>query len=531
MKEQGYSYVPAAISPVYYGGLGIYIKYGKTNTNSIQIVESSPSHYWIKCPDRELFITYRGNFEYHARPLDVNYDQFITCSPFNSTFEDFNQDILMANYSNHLRSDNHDSNTRVDGNRNNSTILMSDSGGFQFYRDYEYINPKNIAKWYNNNTDWGMILDIPVIQSTPMDLVKRAAKVQKYNNEILLNYKNPNVDLINIIHGTTIDGYKRYKGIVETSKIDRICLGGMYRGTIMNSINRIVELILDGKKYKHYHILGVYNLRVLPIFIKMANSGICDFITSDSSSAVQSARTKSYYVLRNFTSGIESLKLGLNSNFSVASVNKHLPCNCCICKAIKYSDILGILPGDIPVRLISMHNMIMQKNYTRMLNDAIHQLSKDEYKSLIKLHLDRYGTDVTLSSNHIKKGKNKRSEEETLTCLDFIDEILENGLKKAQNKYSYYLSENTLLDNDPQSLMDSEVDADGNTINVDSEHYLTRFERIISNYERLRDSNDTNEGKHSKSDKNLKKKSKKSPIFNSNRKKIRKFRKNKAKVA
>ena len=480
---KGYRYVPAAMAFADHGGVGIYIKYGKCNVDGIKVIEQNNQYLWVKAPDREFFIVRNSHYEHHVRPMNCNYDEFIGLSAFHKTFDDFDQDILMNNYASSMQKKNMDTDSIIDGKCNNNIITMTDSGGFQFMRSVDYLNPAKIAEWYNKNTHWGMVLDIPIIPGTELPLFKRAAIVQRSNSQIMLDTKTPHVDLINIVHGYSKDTYNIYRDIVETDDIDRMCLGGIYRGSILASVNNMLEIITKGKQYSHYHILGVYNPRVLPILIKIANSGLCKFITSDSSTAIRSATAKSYHVIRNFISGVERPYIGLSSNIITSSIDKVLPCGCPVCSKLKYVDTMAVLDGIIPTHMLMMHNIYVQKKYTQMLQDSYNQLSREEYRKLVKIHLNRYGQDEDSTANVMRKPKSKGiSEDEVLHCLDFIDEVVDTGLEKARKKYAYYLNENSLVDTfyEPQSIFND----DGEKEEINEGDYSKRFVKILETYEK-----------------------------------------------
>lgn len=418
----GYRFVFAANLYKSFGGYSIYLKYKRGNPGEIVLKDYTSTHAWFICPDREIVIV-RNNQELGAfYPMGESFDEVYD-------FNNFNDEAARAMGIEYAMTNFVHTTGSVKNRRLESTVaeehrihMLSDSGGLQLSRDTTgLIHPKDLITFYNNNVDAGMCLDIPLVVSDSK-ITERAARLQKKNNEIMLKHSE-GVELINIFHGHSVEDRKLYRDIVEDERINRVAIGGLHRQHLLTSVNTIYNTVLGGKKrYKQYHMLGIFGAAYIPLMVKIANSGENPpHITSDSTSHIQSASNKAYHFQWDITS--TSKRLAIGTRATIPNTERHLPCQCAICRVIKYTDILAFGPNRVVLELLALHNGLEMSRYSLQLEEACKQLPPSEYNKLVATQLKRHP--------ELK---------EVMACLDFIDITVKHGQKDAKKKYENSLN-------------------------------------------------------------------------------------------
>lgn len=432
-----YEFIPAAMYPLDHAGLGAYVKYGRPAGllgDQIQVVESSGWHVWMRTPDRELLLVRDGYKHLQIRPLDAGFDEYISFSPFHITNQDMQSKWYMINYFQHMSKGPIADFNLVEKHplRQRQARFLADSGGFQIATGKaEFINPVNIANWYHHNVDVGIALDIPISNANPFFI--EAAQVQKINTNMMftaLAEHGSAVEIMNVYHGRTVDSNKRYHDVVYDPRSRRLCLAGIYFGTVVNAVDMLWRLIDYTKGlYDHYHILGVYNLLLLPALIYMAHAKQLPLLTSDASTHIMSANMRMYHMQRTPEHPVERLVIGTKGekqSKQVLSAYKTLACNCPVCRTLKYYDIFSTLSGATPTFLMAMHNMNEILRYSHMMSEMARQLPFADYRKLVELQL----------ANH-----SKHNRQESLHALDYINEAATNGTQAARKRFSMFLHE------------------------------------------------------------------------------------------
>ena len=419
--EKGYSFVAAGTLYRNFGGYSIYVKYKRGDPHSIRVKQMTDEYVWFVCPDRELVIVRNAQTLGSFYPYGDSFDECYDFNPFNDRAgKAMGLQYIMTNY---VHSPGTTNNRLVSKIPNEDRItVLSDSGGLQLVARKDkslVIDPRELITFYNNNVDAGMVLDVPLAIADSKTTM-RAARIQKRNNELMLRMSK-GVELINIFHGHTDEERARYRDIVENDAIPRVALGGVQFNSLMSAMDIIYSTINSGIHYKQYHVLGVFRAAYLPLLVKIANQGPNPVhITSDSTSHIQSAVNKAYHFQFDITSTSKRLPIG--SRATVPNSNRILPCQCPVCKVIKYTDILGFGDGRHTSELLALHNALEMARYTDQLQEACENLSSKEYNKLVITQMGR--TPVL---------------KEFIHCLEFIELAAENQ-KRAQAKYSSMLN-------------------------------------------------------------------------------------------
>ena len=305
-------FVSAGYQVTEFSNIGIYVKYGKYN--KFEVVSESPYHLHLICPDRQLYI--------HGNTLNESGNPLIKMNNLNGFDEYVDLNIMGKDYADsfvkqymiNFVDSGSESNNVCRKHKSGSTIFC-DSGGFQIAMGRAtIINPIDLVKFYNDNVDLGMVLDIPDYNDGnpfPDEMVSELALIQKRNNEYMLKYKNDKVELINIIHGSTVKQKIDYLKAVHNENINRLALPSVGIPISLRRLNLILELCKNAKKlghYKHFHVLGSFNKGVIFVLAKLAHCKIPEVegieFTMDASSPLQTAVNFTYCKNLNIWEGL-----------------------------------------------------------------------------------------------------------------------------------------------------------------------------------------------------------------------------------
>lgn len=435
VPEYGYSFVAAANLYTNYAGNLMYVKYVKRKEPGVHIKTMGKNHIWYVTPDREIVFV-RDAFANESFCPNESFDLCVDLNTFNDTAaRGLGLEYVMTNYTHDTHCVRTPINRRELPPERKISQLLSDSGGLQVIREQlDFIDPRKLIEFYNNTVDAGMVLDLPLLVRDEK-LAKRAAHVQRRCNEVMLANRKPGVELINIFHGTTVEDRKRYREIVEDTRIERVAIGGLLRMSLVTAVNTIYEL-LQGYRYKQYHALGVFVLPYVVLLVKIANSGEQPpHITSDSTSHIQSSMNAIYmHQLHNYNP-MSRTPIGTNSGV-VHNSHSFLPCTCAMCRNVKYNDIFAFGPNRF-APFLSIHNAIEMARYTSSLQYACRSMTPREYNKYVVHQL-----------------RDARDRHELGMALDFIDIASQDGLKKAQTKYKNHIGKWALPDKQAPSLFD-----------------------------------------------------------------------------
>lgn len=430
------SYVNAG-TPADYRGSAIYIKYGKFD--KFEVLEESTRYLHAICPDRELWICCHGYMEYQ-NPMINDYDEVVDLNLFGENCE---VKQFMINHCDFLNPK-----TYLNKKKGKGSLIFCDSGGFQIATGrVTVVNPINLVKFYNKNADLGMILDIPDYNEGGCfsdEIVQDLADIQKRNTDYMLKYKDDSVELINVIHGGTPEQKFNYLKAVHSDKIHKLAIPSVGIGMDIKRLNFILELLKLAKSlgtYNHFHLLGTFNKGLLLTMAKFANCKIPEIegvnFTTDSSAALMNSSNLSYYKNISIWEGLDKfspnkneriiqIDLGRKSfenNFNKFNEFCELPCQCPVCRAIKYTYVFRYLNGGILRNsLFYYHNCLETEKYVNMLDRFAKNLTWKEYTEMVKRLQDTDDSD-------------------TLLNLKFLHDVEKLGLEKAQEKYKHYLDE------------------------------------------------------------------------------------------
>jgi hypothetical protein len=452
-----YQFVPAGIFPKAEGSCGIYVKHHPLKDVVPHIISYHPSYTHIDTPDRELLIVADAGHNNNIRPLDQNFDSFISLSPTHLTASDTGLKWCMTNYIQNV-STKYDHNFMDTFRRlpedTNRVKILSDSGGFQLGRgNISFIDPERLAVWYHHNSDIGMSLDIPIGSKGKRKFLKDTAKIQRANNRTILDIfkeKNSATELMNVVHGLTYEEQQAYHETVFEQSVHRMSMAGIYHKSIVEAVSLVHNFIMSdaGKHYNHVHLLGMFSNKILPVFIwqfKRFNDyyGRHILMTSDATTAIQQAIARVNILSTDHDEQYKFQKLGLihqtghMASRNIQSCHRTLNCSCPSCSAVKYKDVYSFINGRTVTAALIFHNMWQMSQYGSFMSQMAQQLSFKDYESLVVRQIG------------------KRASRDTVDALRFAEECMNGGIKKATQKYSFYFR--SLFTGNFTSMLDETV--------------------------------------------------------------------------
>lgn len=424
IKPSGFRWMPAAVDHKNHSGLGCYVRHKRYQDKPINIRHKSPNRILMECPDRDLLLVRDQHYAWPYKPAEGVWDEYVNFSPFWANAQaDTDLHYWMLNYTEYIGTDAPELRT---GRKRapHESLVVSDSGGFQLAMGrLEWIDPVEVVKWYNNNVDLGMILDIPTLNVYDKTDFATIAKAQKRNTQLMLDHKSPELELLNIFHGHDLEWTREFRKIVETPEIDRLAIGGAYYGTLMNTLDQTFGIIEDSREhYKHYHVLGVWNLLQLIPMMRYASHGRVQALTSDSSTPVQNANAKRYAYHPAINDTWQLYPIGLHSPTMHVNHHQTLPCHCQVCSTLKYMDALAVLPGALMTHTLVYHNVYAMNNYVKMMEPIVKEATIGDLTALM-----------------LAQTGNRRGVHEAKWGLQLADAIAVGGYEVARKKFSTYI--------------------------------------------------------------------------------------------
>lgn len=433
VMSDNYQFVPAALYGPYHGAIGIYVRYHKLKNIPVTQKAYTPQYVWFDTPDRELLMVNDSNSINPCRPLDCNFDEYYAFSPMHLSGNDLGFSWIMFNYLQHAEANIDINYCEFNYKKERPWLSMSDSGGFQLGGGgINFIDPEKVALWYKNNVDVGLALDVPPRRVLDPNIRKRAANIQATNNNIMLDImRGSSTEMMNISHGITLPQQLKYHDIVKHQNIKRLAVGGLMGGPISNFITlyKVVNHPDFKKHYKHFHVLGTFNSKIVPGLIWMAKlhnqNGFKATFTSDASTATQMALNKHYRFHPLHSNHLKILDLQTQKKKaidSISSIERRLPCSCPVCSVIKYIDVVNQFSGNIHMLFLTMHNLFVMQSYSKFLSHLADNSTFEEYYDNIKYQQKSYHAP------------------ETLAGLRFLNSVETKGLKQSLKDYSSYIT-------------------------------------------------------------------------------------------
>lgn len=300
----------------------------------------------------------------------------------------------------------------------NAPIFISDSGGFQISTGVSgFISPEDTVKSQSLVSDIGIALDVPfpITAKDQVPLFIRAAKTQKQNLSVQRACKSDHLELMNVIHGSNFYLLDTYRGIVEDSFSERMSIGGVRKLGVVPMCLRLLHVIREGRKYKHYHALGVSGVERWFALNYLAQKNVAELITSDSTTYLKNGINMQF-----FTPGRLCYCSDARTARPKLEANRRLACSCPACSTVATAAALADRVNRAGSNALVSHNLITSRAYLAEIHDIV-RLPHREIGQVLK------GVIPTVKIQNI------------LRAMTVIDCALQDGVTKAAAKYCEYM--------------------------------------------------------------------------------------------
>jgi hypothetical protein len=495
-----FNWIAAGSSYTAFGGICIYVRH-RTRVGEYEEIPT-PAGFFIKLKDRELFITRPGMRDYNIPLTFRNWDYCIDAEMLGFGSAVKNTGIMFC-YENKASKRNF----RYDKSQAKAPIF-GDSGGYKLSVGTEdWIDPKDLATWYNQYVTRGMTLDIPPYSGSSDEQIHNSAVQQKANTQVIFDNLDPSVMLYNVCHGFTIENRRRFIDTVYDDRLTHWALGSTYYGNIFDFLSSVMSSI-EFIGQQSYHVFGVAGVKIIPI---LAWLGKYYDITSDSSSHLQSGRCTTAFSMQGYL--LKKLGVGRARRESLQTSNMHPynTCSCNICHALQTTEIFYYGSSNVNAYLLALHNINTMARYAQLWSSLSVESDLKTYKAALS---------KILPAKEVKSWHH---------ALDYIEACRALGVAAATRKFHAYISvfmslgmssasaRMNWLDPEEQEAFNSAVSenavdsreaasVDASTVVDDEEKVTDRFDRILMTYDTYHKSNHTQVGANKKKSKDKKSK-------------------------
>ena len=265
--------------------------------------------------------------------------------------------------------------------------LWADSGGYSVATKGAVINPYEVLKWQEANSNIAFSLDKPPTIVTGAGRVwpgknervdaatlEKHAEISRQNNIIFRDNRTSDKLLIyNVLHGYDLPTKELWWDYVtRDTQFEGYCVGVRPATDALLAAMSIMFVYNKGVR-ERLHVLGVSGITVIPMIVWA--SQYIDKLSFDSSSYGYGSRTRAYVYpdrIRDYT------HFGRKFLTKDNPMNK-IYCKCPIC--IHFTDAEYFCKSDItwPGMLLSLHNLWCLKEYVAQLEQAL-IVEKDQQK-------------------------------------------------------------------------------------------------------------------------------------------------------
>ena len=286
----------------------------------------------------------------------------------------------------------------------NEVTLFMDSGGYQLMTKQFPAKPDDIITILRyqekNGADIAATLDFPFRpdQTSIWEGWRRIEITIKYAIMALQNQEKHNMKLYAVIHGWDHLSAKKVAESLSKHDFDGYAMGapepksyGMSTPNYLLKLTQMIHGIKEVIGEKPLHVFGISNFAAIYL---LAALGVSSF---DSLKHLHLAKFRGYLLPNGL---ITYLGRGAQSRRKLSE----LPCSCPICSEVDQKFLSA--NGSIQGALLALHNLIVTKNYVRLINSA---LVNGWYDELLKQGMDNFPTIVSSVKWLLKKKSNSLS--------------------------------------------------------------------------------------------------------------------------
>lgn len=470
----------------------IYVKY-KTHRQQFsdldcKILSTDIDHIHYDLPDREILLTKSNYALGGTRPFNNpktgdHWHKSVSLSPLTSVADDYYFDRFMINpsvFSAKTEPRIRDSKTCY----TNDKIICSDSSAYQIFQgSAQFVDPDDLCKFYLNNVDEGVVIDIPTRSLfDKKEILEHTVKIQNLNTRYMKNLlkERPDFRLITVFHGLEIEYSDYFRNKIEEFDDDFqiAAIAGLMNLNPLEAAHKVLWTILRGKLYPQYHMLGVGHPILLAIIIwisyqlKKFNKNV--LLTSDASTPILLSAQQTYYSQAAFHEGLNFTRFGIKMDTNkeapgghIANPHRRIATIDPISEIVGgYQDIISAYNTSATRAYVKYINILSTVRYCNLMCNYASKMDKKQYKELL---LEQYkrSTHSQIISN----------------AMEYIEMAFDSGLEKAFQKFKYYmpkLSGERTLHNFPP-LYDIESEDKQNSI-IKKKLMNKHIKQVIKNY-------------------------------------------------
>ena len=406
-----FRWISAGASYSAFGGLYLNIKEKRRKGEYEEILY--PEGTIVKLQDKELFIAKSSNKDYNFYSPTSNWDSMLSMDYLNDSSVCHTGVMFCYEYKKSKRNFSY--------NKNVGYPLFGDSGGYPLMTGtIDFIDPVDLAMWYNKYVNYGMALDIPITHSTNKELYPKLIEIHKKNLDIIVDNVDTTVEMYNVCHGHSIKYRREYIDGVYRDDIKNWALGTSYYGTYIDFLYNCVAAF-EYLKAPKYHIFGISDTMMIPI---LAWLGKYYELTSDSSTPMQSGTSSIVFSIQ----GKKLLKFGAgriqSKMLSSNNIFPYLPCSCNICNVLKTTELIyKNKHRSLGAIVCTLHNVNTMAKYISIWNELANECNITEY------------------FNNIKAIANRKYAKYILEAVEYIEDIQQTSFEKASKKrMGYYIN-------------------------------------------------------------------------------------------
>jgi len=431
-----YKWIPAGVTDDWLTNGWCYITYGRTGVESMVAEYDEQARLsCVKLPDRVLRMTW---YQDHQRPLAETFDECFRANIYDpgSFAETFLSHILLSYPMAGLHSGLYNTNFA----HGTSYTLMGDSGGNQLkVGTIDYIDPYAAIDWYNRmGLHEGTALDLP---PKPTDqkydnVLNACAEVQKRNNDVFADYARDGLQLMNVVHGFTIEQVREWASIVEHDRFrGGWGIGSDHHGSDMANFRSVMTMVQDRAPERiHRFAVGGSGIKVPA----MAWAGrYVPLLTSDSTNFLDSMKWRCYFHV-DARGRIQRPNVGSEDrDHSKRKGKRHykrdkemismapLPCSCPVCARVGYPDVFGLPAKYGSATLLAYHNIFTLSKLVDVWDRAARNAeSVDDYIDFV-----------------LRFQKRDRQDNDLISTIRYVDFAKHHGVEEADRKFRRQLAD------------------------------------------------------------------------------------------
>lgn len=353
--------------------------------------------------------------------------------------------------------------------RNPHLRLFADSGGFQIRQGVtDFIDPDMLVNFYNETTDVGIGLDVPMHPSLYSNFLARMAHVTSKNNRYIKKHLNKEVSLYDLNHGMDLRDRKVYMDVTDTYEPnDGIAMGGTASnargeyGVAAHNVQGLISVAYvlgrSRGRYKTAHILGTTTPFYMFALHFMTKTGFFPHITSDSSTYAQAA------MMNTQLTSIPGQSIIYRNPLHKGDILFRSPCPCPVCSMVKYSHNLVVN---------ARANMVHSLYHYAYLQDLIGDMTDQFIAGKVKMQ----EVEELVSPNSFKHQHFKG-------VVNFLRDLSETtSFDKAYKKNQSFI-EHLLGKRDDTSLFGKLGKGSAAKSSVAPHEDASRTDRILASYE------------------------------------------------